>query len=87
MAVCKKCNAPIVWITTPANRRMPCNEGLVEYRAGSTPDFEDSVINDKGEVIQCTFDFQGEPDGLAHIPHWRTCPFSDYFRGRGQYEL
>ena len=47
----------------------------------------DTVINDKGEVIQCTFDFQCDPDGKAHIPHWATCPFSDSFRRTGQYEL
>ena len=84
MAICKKCGAPIVWIATPANRWMPCNEGLVEYHAGSTPDFEDTVINDKGEVIQCTFDFQCDPDGMAHIPHWVTCPFSGEMRRKNR---
>jgi len=79
-STCKKCGAPIVWIPTPANRWMPCNEGLVEYRAGSSPDFDDVVISDKGEVISCTFDFLGTPDGLAHIPHWATCPYAENFR-------
>ena len=46
-----------------------------------------TVINDKGEVIQCTFDFQCDPDGKAHIPHWVTCPYSDSFRKKDQYEL
>lgn len=87
MPACKKCNAPIVWIRTPAGKSMPCNADLVEYHAGSTPDYEDIVINDKGEVIRCTFDFQCDPDGKGRIPHWATCPFSDSFRGRGQYEL
>ena len=77
---CKKCRAPIVWIKTPDNRWMPCDEGLVEYRAGSTPDFEDYVVNDNGEVIQCTFDFLGDPDGLARFPHWKSCPYADEFR-------
>ena len=80
MARCKKCGAPIVWVKTPDNRWMPCDEGLVEYHAGSTPDFEDYVVNDKGEVIQCTFDFQCDPDGLARFPHWKTCPFAEEFR-------
>ena len=66
---------------------MPCNADLVEYHAGSTPDFEDIVINDKGEVIRCTFDFQCDPDGKGRIPHWATCPYSDSFRGRGQHEF
>ena len=80
MARCKKCGAPIVWVKTPDNRWMPCDEGLVEYHAGSTPGFEDYVVNDKGEVIQCTFDFQCDPDGLARFPHWKTCPFAEEFR-------
>jgi len=80
MARCKKCGQPIVWIKTPDNRWMPCQEGLIEYHAGNTPDFEDVVINDKGEVIQCTFDFQCDPDGLARQPHWKFCPFLDDFR-------
>ena len=79
-SVCKKCGAPIVWIATPSNRWMPCDEGLVEYRAGSSPDFEDTVISDTGEVIQCSFDFLGTPDGKGHIPHWATCPYANDFR-------
>lgn len=82
MARCKKCGATIVWVKTPDNRWMPCDEGLVEYHAGSTPDFEDYVVNGKGEVIQCTFDFQCDPDGLARFPHWKTCPFAEEFRNK-----
>jgi len=79
---CKKCGAPIVWIRTEDGKWMPCDEGLVEYKAGTTPDYEDRVVNQNGEVIQCTFDFQCNPDGLARIPHWATCPFADDFRRR-----
>lgn len=81
MTRCKKCGAPIVFILSAKRKKwIPCNEGLVEYKAGKTPDCEDFVINDQGEMIRCTFDFQCEPDGLAHIPHWATCPYSDDFR-------
>ena len=82
MAKCKKCGADIVFIKTPKGKWMPCNEGLVEYHIGNTPDFDDVVVNDKGEVIQCTFDFQCRPDGVARIPHWATCPYADDFRRR-----
>ena len=80
MSKCKACGAMIVWIKTDKGRWMPCDEGLVEYKAGNTPDYEDKVVTDKGEVVQCTFDFQCKPDGLARIPHWATCPYSDKFR-------
>lgn len=80
MAQCRKCGAPIVFVRTPKGKWMPCDEGLVEYHAGNTPDFDDVVVNDKGEVIRCTFDFQCNPDGLARIPHWATCPYAEDFR-------
>lgn len=69
-----------MWIRTPDNHWMPCNEGLIEYKAGDTPDYEDQVVDDKGEVIQCTFDFQCNPDGVARIPHWKTCRYAKDFR-------
>lgn len=83
MAKCKKCGASIIFIQSEKTGKwMPCDEGLVEFRAGNGLDYEDWVVNDKGEMIRCTFDFQGNPDGLARIPHWATCPFADEFRRR-----
>ena len=80
MAKCKKCGAPIVFIKTPKGKWMPCDEGLIEYKAGDASDYEDYVVNDNGEVIRCTFDFQCDPDGRARTPHWATCPYADDFR-------
>lgn len=81
MAICRKCGAPIVFIRSAKNNKwLPCDEGLVEYKAGETDDYEDRVVTDKGEVIRCTFDFQCQPDGLARIPHWATCPYAEDFR-------
>ena len=79
MSTCKRCGAPIVWIRTTEDKWMPCDEGLVEYHVGETPDFEDRVVTDDGRVLRCTFDFQCRPDGLARIPHWATCPYADRF--------
>ena len=80
MANCKKCGAPIVFIKTPKGKWMPCNEGMVEYLAGDAPEFDDYVVNQDGELIHCTFDFQCRPTGCARIPHWATCPYADDFR-------
>jgi hypothetical protein len=87
MTKCKKCGAPIIFIesakSTPQNRKwIPVDEGLVPYRQGNGADYEDKVVTDRGELIQCTFDFQGFPTGMARIPHWATCPFADEFRRR-----
>ncbi len=80
MPKCKKCGAPIVFVKTPENKWIPCNAELTEYKLGDTPDYEDRIVTEDGVVHQCTFDFQCEPDGLARIPHWATCPYGDYFR-------
>lgn len=80
MPTCKKCGAPIVLVRTPDNQLLPCDPDLVEYHAGNTPDFEDYVISEKGTVIQCTFDFQCDPDGYARFPHWKSCPYEENTR-------
>lgn len=80
MATCKKCGAPIIFIKTKKGKWMPCDEGLVEYKAGDGPNFDDVVVDQAGNVIHCTFDFQCVPDGLARIPHWATCPYAEDFR-------
>lgn len=82
MTTCKKCGKPIVWIRSKDRQWIPCEAWTVEYHEGSTPDFEDRIITEDGKVVQCTFDFQCDPDGIGRIPHWRFCPFADEFRGR-----
>ena len=81
MAKCKRCGADIVFIQSAKKKKwIPCDARLVEYKQGEAPDYEDFVVNEEGEVIRCTFDFQCEPTGLARIPHWATCPFAEKFR-------
>lgn len=81
-ATCRKCGAPLVWIKTPADKWMPCDEGLVPYR--QNPDGKDMLVRDRGDVIRCDIVTDGsKPDGMARIPHWKTCPEADSFRRRG----
>ena len=80
MAQCKKCGAPLVWIRTPEQKWMPCNEELVPYKQDE--DGEDYVVTDKGELIHCTFEFECLPTGMARIPHWATCPYAREFKGK-----
>lgn len=82
MAQCKKCGAPIVWIRTPEQKWMPCDEGLVPYKQDE--DGEDYVVTDRGEMIHCTFEFECLPTGAARIPHWATCPYAKEFKRRPQ---
>lgn len=85
-ATCKKCNAPIVWIKTPAGKWMPCDEGLVPYIQSETG--KESVVTDRGDVIRCDIVKEKLPDGrfptgMARVPHWATCPEADSFRQKG----
>ena len=83
MVQCKKCKATIVWVETDSGRWMPCSEGQVEYKVENSPKLnKDTVVNDRGEVIKCNLDFEGDPTGSARLPHWVTCPFADEFRNR-----
>lgn len=77
-STCKSCGAPILWIQTPAGKWMPCNEGLVEYMRDMCG--KETVVTDRGEVIRCSLTFPGPATGLAHIPHWATCPNADRHR-------
>ena len=79
-ATCRACGAPIVWIQTPSKKWMPCDEGLVAYK--QVEDGKEYVVTQEGEVIRCTFDFEGFPTGMARTPHWATCPKADSFRRR-----
>ena len=77
-AKCKACGAPIIWMETPSGKYLPCDEGLVPYRADRFG--KQSVVAADGCVVRCTLDFEGKPSGLGRIPHWATCPQADKFR-------
>lgn len=81
MATCKSCGARIVFIRSEKNQKwIPCDDRLIEYKAGEDPDYEDYVVDEQGRMIRCTFDFQCDPDGLARLPHWATCQYADRHR-------
>ena len=83
-STCRKCNAPIIWLKTPAGKWMPADEGLVPYRQG--PEGKQYVVTDRGELIRCTILEEGDlqpgefPTGMARVPHWATCPYADDFK-------
>lgn len=86
MPECKKCGAKILWVATTGGKWMPCDPKPIEYHAGSTPDFEDVIVTDEGEVVRCTFDFQCDPDGRGFLPHWASCPYAEEFRRKRREE-
>ena len=86
MPTCKKCGAKIHWVPTKGGKWMPCDADLIEYKAGSTPDYEDVIVTETGDVLRCTFDFQCDPDGRGYLPHWASCPSAAEFRRRRAFE-
>lgn len=64
---------------------MPANPDPVEYKADD--DGEDIVVNDLGETIRCTFEFECQPTGRAYIPHWATCPYAEEFHSKRNYGI
>ena len=83
MPNCSSCGARIKWIKTPAGKWMICNEVLVPYKANDAG--KDRVVDDRGNVIKCDLDFgDQQPDGMARVPHWATCPNADQHRKRGR---
>lgn len=82
MATCKACGASIVWVQTLTKRWVPCNEGLIPYKLD--PKGDQSLMDDRGEVIRCRTAFDGKADGSARLPHWATCPYADSFKRGGK---
>ena len=72
MARCKYCGKEIVWIQTPAGKKMPCDPGLLAYKR--RPRARDRVVTSKGEVLAAHIGVNlGVADGLGYEPHWAHC--------------
>ncbi len=79
-STCKSCGAPIIWIQSRKGKWIPCDEGLKEYKVDSSG--KDYIVTQRGEIVRCTFDFEGTADGMGRIAHWATCPNADKHRRR-----
>lgn len=85
MAQCKKCGAPIVFISLPSGKVMPCDEQILEGQRD--PRGTEVLITDKGEVVRCRVDnkIPTLPVPVSgRKPHWATCPYADEFRNSGK---
>lgn len=76
---CHGCDAPILWIGTPAGKQMPCNPEPVLYWA--KPKAAGKVVTPNGEVISCEFEGDGHlATGMGYIAHWATCSAAKNFK-------
>jgi hypothetical protein len=75
---CRRCGRPIVWITTPKGKLMPCDAQAVMY--WEKPGAPGKVVTTTGDVVSCEFTGQGPPTGCGYVSHFATCPGADEFR-------
>lgn len=80
MSRCSSCGAPIVWLRTKAGKSMPCNAGLIPYKAN--PNGKQILITDWGDAVRCDLTFTGPPTGKARMSHFATCPNARQHRKR-----
>lgn len=77
---CEACNAPILFITTKAGKKIPVdNDPMVNIRANLEPNQKVVVVvrdSDIGHVLQV-----GDADiARVYKPHWATCTDPNRFR-------
>ena len=68
---CKRCNAPIRWLTTTAGKKMPVDADSRPY--WKHPKGKCRIVTAKGEVFACEYEGDGKEDGLGYVPHWASC--------------
>ena len=80
-AVCRGCGAPILWITTPGGKSMPCDpKPVVYWRRRGAPE---KIVTQNGEVVSA--DLNGMPGletGVGYVSHFATCPRARDFQRR-----
>lgn len=72
MSLCQKCEAPIVWIRTPAGKTMPCDAKPVYIIPDETG--PEKAVTKDGHVVSCRY--TQDPDQaavLGYVPHFATC--------------
>ena len=70
---CKACGKPIVFITTVAGKKMPCDAMMRAYEPDA--DGPDTIITKDGQTVRGRVLAHASGGGnLGRIPHWANCP-------------
>lgn len=78
---CRGCGAPIVWITTPGGKSMPCDAEQVLYLARKGA--KGKIVTPNGEVLSADVGVAPETaTGAGYVSHFATCPAAGAFRRR-----
>lgn len=80
---CKSCGAPIIFISTLKNKKMPCDAEAVHFVADITS--RDSYITTSGIPVRGKIVTPDTPHAIdGYVPHWATCNNPDKFREKEQ---
>lgn len=78
---CRGCGAPIIWISTPAGKSMPCDPEQIAY--WKKPGGTQKIVTPDGEVVSAELSGDlNEATGVGYISHFATCPRANSFRRR-----
>jgi hypothetical protein len=79
---CRACGAAIVFVKTPAGKKMPCDVARVPYTVD--PAGKDTIITPSGETLRGAVLPATRPvkdfAGLGYRPHWADCPAASKFK-------
>lgn len=85
---CRACGARVLWITTPAGKRSPCDypgvEGTLTDSKPKPPERVRGFTAAGESVVVSTVPtlLPGEP-ATVYVSHFATCPEADRFRRKG----
>ena len=77
MSSCRSCSAPLVWVETPAKRKMPVDADSWRTGEAARRKVGDVVVTREGQVVTV------KSDGLiveGGTSHFSTCPSADEHR-------
>jgi len=78
-ALCRACQAPIIFIKTVGGKSIPCNDKSVYYiqKEGGSQ----KIITPNGEVLSAEItDDPEKATGIGYTSHFATCTNPDFFR-------
>ena len=78
---CRACGAEIKWILLTSGKKMPCDAGVVLFRADASA--AESFVTASGHVVRGLPVADEETGSVGYVSHFTTCPQADTFR-RGE---
>ena len=71
---CVYCGKRIIWVRTKANKNMPVDPTLINYKR---PEIgkraSEKIVTPQGEVISANIVDSSEAEGCGYISHFATC--------------